>query len=156
MSNRPFFVSTKEIDLFNSMNMELIDDIISQAVDVYKVSIEDTETNIYGEAADGKKYFESGFRVNCLISFDAPTADLDEFGTDIDSSIEMYFLRESLSGSDFYPEVGDIVDWNNFYWEMDSVTEPQLVAGHPNFSFEVQSTAHRTRLSNVTFEERVR
>ena len=156
MANTPFFVPTKEINLFNKMNTELIDSIIGQSIDVYKVSMEDTETNIYGESSDGKKYFESGFRVNCLIQFNAPTADLDEFGTDIDSSVELYFLKESLSGSNFYPEVGDIIDWNNFYWETDSVTEPQLIAGHQNFSFQVQLTAHRTRLSNVTFDERIR
>lgn len=156
MATKPFFLPQKEMNLFNSMNTELIDEIVGQVVDVYKVSVEDTETNIYGESADGKKYFESGFRVNCLIQFDEPVVDVDEFGTDVNTSIEMYFLRESLSGSNFYPEVGDIVDWNNFYWEMDSVVEPQLVAGHPEFSFQVKSTAHRTRLTNVTFDERVR
>ena len=86
--------------------------------------------------------------------FNEPVADLEEFGTDINSSMEAYFLKTSLSGSGFYPEVGDIVDWNEFYWEMDSVTEPQLVVGHPEYSFQVKTTAHRTRLSGLPFEER--
>ena len=35
----PFFTPQKEINLINDMNEELIDEIIGQSVDVYKVSI---------------------------------------------------------------------------------------------------------------------
>ena len=154
MATKPFFVPQKEIDLIDSMNEELIDEIVGQAIDIYKVSMDETNVNIYGEAEDGIKRFEAGYRVNCLIQFNEPVADLEEFGTDINSSIETYFLKTSLSGSGFYPEVGDIIDWNEFYWEMDSVTEPQLVVGHPEYSFQVKSTAHRARLSGLPFEER--
>ena len=34
----PFFVPQKEIDVINSMNEELIDEIVGQSVDIYKVS----------------------------------------------------------------------------------------------------------------------
>tara|TARA_Y100000590_G_scaffold394819_1_gene474275 strand:+ start:192 stop:662 length:471 start_codon:yes stop_codon:yes gene_type:complete len=156
MATRPFFVPQKEVNMMNSVNEELIDAVLGQSVDIYKVSIENTQTNIYGEAADGKKYFEQGFRVNCLIQFNEPTTELEEFGTDVDSSVELFFLRSSLSGSNFYPENGDIVDWNDFYWEINSVTEPQLIAGHDNFRHEVRASAHRTRLSYVNFDDRIR
>jgi len=155
MATQPFFLPQKEINMINSMNTELIDEIVGQAVDIYKVSVENTETNIYGEASNGRKYFEAGFRVNCLISFDEPIADLDEFGADMNSSVELYFLNSSLSGSNFYPEIGDIVDWNEFYWEVNSVAEPQLVAGHPEYSHQTKAIANRTRLSNVSFDERI-
>tara|TARA_B100000700_G_C14606741_1_gene651720 strand:+ start:109 stop:579 length:471 start_codon:yes stop_codon:yes gene_type:complete len=156
MANKPFFVPRKEIDLFNSMNEELIDEIVGQNIDIYKVSLDESNANIYGEAEDGIKYFEKGFRVNCLILFNEPVNDMAEFGTDINADMEAYFLRSSLEDTDFYPETGDILDWNNFWWEVDAVTEPQLVAGHPEFNFQVKMTAHRTRLSNVNIEERAR
>jgi len=155
MATQPFFVPQKEISMINSMNTELIDEIVGQSIDIYKVSVENTETNIYGEASNGRKYFESGFRVNCLISFEEPIADLDEFGTDINSSVELYFLNSALSGSNFYPEIGDIVDWNDFYWEVNTVAEPQLVAGHTEYSHQTKAIAQRTRLSNVSFDERI-
>ena len=72
MANKPFFVPRKEIDLFNSMNEELIDEIVGQNIDIYKVSLDESNANIYGEAEDGIKYFEKGFRVNCLILFNEP------------------------------------------------------------------------------------
>ena len=153
---KPFFVPQKEFDLINQMNEELIDEIIGQSVDIYKVSIENTDENIYGESTT--KYYETGFRVNCLILYNEPEIQHEEIGTDLNGSIEMYFQRENLSSGslNFYPEVCDIVDWNNFYWEIDGVTEPQLIAGHSNYRHNIKATAHRSRLSSLQIEERPR
>ena len=153
---KPFFIPQKEFDLINQMNEELIDEIVGQSVDIYKVNVERTEDNVYGEST--AKYYDIGFRVNCLILYNEPEITQDDFGTDLNSSIEMYFQRENLaSGSlNFYPEMGDIVDWNDFYWEINGATEPQLFAGHPNFKHNVVATAHRSRLSSLQIEERPR
>jgi hypothetical protein len=157
MATQPFFVPQKEIELFDDMNEELIDEIVGQAIDIYKVSISETDTNIYGEAkGGGAKTFESGFQVNCLIQYGEPDVDQNEFGPDVNANIEMYFHRNSLSGSNFYPEIGDIVDWNGFYFEVNGVTEPQLIAGHPSYKHQVKATATRTRLSSINLEERPR
>ena len=152
----PFFIPKKEFDLINSMNEELIDEIIGQSVDVYKLNVENTDENIYGESTT--KYYDVGFRVNCLIQFDEPEVQADEFGADINSNIEIYFQRENLaSGSlNFYPEAGDIIDWNNFYWEINGTTEPQLVAGNPDYNHQIKCTANRARLSALQIEERPR
>ena len=153
---KPFFIPQKEFDLINSMNEELIDELVGQSVDIYKINVENTEENMYGESTT--KYYDKGFRVNCLINFDDPTIDQDEFGADLNSSIDMYFQKENLaSGSlNFYPEIGDVVDWNSFYWEINGTTEPQLIAGHPAYNHSIKATAHRARLSSLQIEERPR
>ena len=152
----PFFVPQKEIDLINSMNEELIDEIVGQSVDIYKVSVDDTEENVYGESTT--KYYEVGFRVNCLINFEEPEVVQDDFGADVNSNIEMYFQRANLSSGslNFYPEPGDIVDWNNYYWEINGTTEPQLIAGHEGYKHSIKATAHRARMSSLQIEERPR
>jgi len=149
----PFFLPAKEIRMIDSMNEELIDELIGQSVDIYKVNIDNTDENLYGESTT--KYYDVGFRVNCLILFNEPEVIQDEFGSDVNSNIEMYFQRNNLaSGSlNFYPEMGDIVDWNDFYWEMNSVTEPQLIHGHPGYKHSIVATAHRSRLSSLQIEE---
>ena len=154
MANKPFFVPQKEIDLFDVMNEELIDEILGQFVDIYKISLENTEANIYGESAT--KYYNVGFRVNCMLNYNEPETLQDEFGADNNSSIDMYFQRNNLaSGSlNFYPEMGDIVDWNDHYWEINGTTEPQLIAGNPNYKHSIVATAHRARLSSLQIEER--
>ena len=82
--------------------------------------LENTEENIYGESST--KYFDRGFRVNCLILYNDPEILQEDFGADLNASIEMYFHRTSLEEANFYPEIGDIVDWNDFYFEINSVT----------------------------------
>ena len=152
----PFFLPQKEIDLIDSMNEELIDEIVGQSVDIYKVSIDNTDENVYGESTT--KYYEVGFRVNCLILFNEPEVIQDEFGADVNSSIAMYFQRNNLSSGslNFYPETGDIVDWNDHYWEINGTTEPQLIAGNPGYKHSIVATAHRARLSSLQIEERPR
>ena len=152
----PFFMPKKEFDLMNSMNEELIDEIVGQSVDVYKVNIENTEENVYGESTT--KYYDVGFRVNCLLLYNEPEVVQDDFGPDLNGNIEMYFQRENLSSGslNFYPEIGDIVDWNDHYWEINGTTEPQLIAGHPAYNHSIKATAHRARLSSLQIEERPR
>ena len=152
MATRPFFVPQKEIDLIDSFNEELIDNILSQYVDIYKVSVENTEENLYGESST--KYFDKGFRVNCLISFEEPTIEQNDFGSDMNANLELYFHRTTLKDANFYPEMGDIVDWNDIYWEINAVTEPQLIAGHQAFKHMIKAVANRARLSGLQIEER--
>ena len=151
---KPFFVPQKEFDLINSMNEELIDEIVGQSVDIYKVNVDRTEDNVYGEST--AKYYDVGFRVNCLLLYNEPEVIQDEFGADTTANIEMYFQRENLSSGslNFYPEIGDIVDWNDYYWEINGTTEPQLFAGHPNYKHQIKATAHFARLSSLQIEER--
>ena len=153
-TNKPFFVPQKEVDLFDALNEELIDEIIGQTVDIYKISIENTEENMYGESTT--KYYNDGFRVNCLINYIEPEIEVNDLGPDLNTSIEMYFHRTTLSEASFYPEIGDIVDWNGYYFEMNSVTEPQLIAGHQGFKHSIIVKAHRSRLSGLQIEERPR
>ena len=151
---KPFFIPQKEFDLINSMNEELIDEIVGQSVDIYKINVDRTNENVYGESTT--KYYDIGFRVNCLILYNEPEVQQDEFGADTNSNIELYFQRENLSSGslNFYPEIGDIVDWNDYYWEINGTTEPQLFAGHPNFKHQIKATAHFARLSSLQIEER--
>ena len=153
-ATKPFFIPSKEINLIDSMNEELIDEVLGQYVDIYKVDVESTDANVYGESST--KYYNVGFRVNCMLNYNEPETTYEDGIADVNSSIDMFFQRNNLaSGSlNFFPEVGDIVDWNQHFWEINSVTEPQLIAGHQGFRHNVNATAHRSRLSNLQIEER--
>jgi hypothetical protein len=93
-----------------------------------------------------------------MLNYNEPETTYEEAGADVNSSIDMFFQRNNLaSGSlNFFPEVGDIVDWNQHFWEINSVTEPQLIGGHQGFRHNVVANAHRSRLSNLQIEERPR
>ena len=155
-ATKPFFVPQKEINVIDSMNEELIDEILGQYVDIYKIDLDSTDANVYGESST--KYYNVGFRVNCMLNYNEPETTYEDGIADVNSSIDMYFQRNNLSSGslDFFPEVGDVVDWNQHFWEINSVTEPQLIAGHQGFRHNVNATAHRSRLSNLQIEERPR
>ena len=60
------FGKSRDISLFNSVNSELIKDIVQTEVAYYKFALEQTTPNVYGEAM-GKNYYEP-MKVACLIN----------------------------------------------------------------------------------------
>ena len=71
MPNR--FISQKDIDTFDKINKELVgnlltaqDGYINQTVVVYKISVNETETNMYGEAGKGK-IFNPRVQLACIV-----------------------------------------------------------------------------------------
>ena len=113
----PFFITQKEINVIDHLNEELIDEIIGQSVDIYKIDTTHTKDNIYGESTT--KYFNVGFRVNCLVRFNAPeVGQFEETGPDMNSTIDLMFQRNNLSSGslNFFHEASDICDCNNNYW----------------------------------------
>ena len=87
-ATKPFFISQKEVNLINSMNEELIDEVVGQSVDIYKIDTTHTKDNLYGESTT--KYFNVGFRVNCLIRYNAPEVEqFNEVGPDTNSTIDL-------------------------------------------------------------------
>ncbi len=68
MATKPFFVPQKEINLIDAMNEELIDEIVGQYVDIYKINVENTDENLYGESTT-KYYDEEWFAQRCSVCF---------------------------------------------------------------------------------------
>ena len=65
-STKPLFMASKEARLIESMNQELIDELVGQTVDIYKVNLDETDTNIYGEADETKIFETRKFRF-CIL-----------------------------------------------------------------------------------------
>ena len=121
------FGSNRDFDLFVSVNRELIKDIIEQEVLYYKLSIADTSVNIYGEALQ-KTYLEA-VKLSCLITRGDQVYDVDEFGPDLGREASFAFLKPDLEDISTVPEVGDIVMWQEDYYEVDVVKENSLLLG---------------------------
>ena len=124
------FGSNRDYDLLVNINRELLKDIVEQEVLYHKLSLEDTQTNIYGESLQ-KSYYTS-IKLNCLITRGDQVIDIQEFGPDLGREASFAFLREDLKDSSVIPEVGDIVEWHNDFYEVDTVKENQLFMGRDN------------------------
>ena len=121
------FGSNRDFNLLTKINRELLKDIVEQEILYYKLSLEDTEINIYGESLS--KIFYTPAKLNCLITRGDQVIDIDDFGPDLGREASFAFLRPDLVDTNVVPEVGDIVQWHNDFYEVDTVRENQLFLG---------------------------
>ena len=127
-----FFGRQRDINLFTTVNRELLGDIITQECAFYKYRLDQTTINIYGESAEDK-YYDGPTLFNCIIERQNQTNPIDEMGVpDFEWPITFKFLREDLQDANVVPEVGDIVMWHEDYYEVDTVRENQLFLGKDN------------------------
>jgi hypothetical protein len=63
----PLFGGARDVSLFKTMNRELINDIIQTEIAYYKLALNQTISNIYGESTK-KSYYEP-LRLSCLIEY---------------------------------------------------------------------------------------
>ena len=152
------FYSPRDIDTFDKFNKELVgnlstgaDGIINQEVIVYKVSVYDTEVNMYGETSEGK-VFKPGVQLVALVEADDQTTTTDEFGPDLQQLATFSFVRQSLVDLSFVVEIGDVINWNDGYWEISSVNENQLIGGQTSYDHSVVCSTFLVRISNLNIE----
>ena len=108
------FGKNRDINLFHTINDELLKDIIQTEVAYYKFALEQTTSNVYGESM-GKNYYEP-MKIACLIDRQDQTWASDAFGSDINQTVDFRFLKQELLTINLIPEVGDILLFrNNFY-----------------------------------------
>ena len=124
------FGSQNDFKLFVGINRELLSDVVEQDILYYKISLDDTQVNIYGEGTD--KIYWSPLKLNCLITRGDQVVTVDEFGPDLTRDASFAFLREDLVDANTVPEVGDIIMWHENYYEVDLVKENQLFLGKDN------------------------
>ena len=124
------FGSARDFNLLTKINRELLSDIVEQEILYYKISLEDTNANLYGEALE--KIFLTPVKLNCLITRGDQVITVDEMGPDLNRESSFAFLRKDLEDSVVVPEVGDILLWQENYYEVDTVRENQLFVGRDN------------------------
>ena len=124
------FGSARDIDTFKIFSKELVNDIITQQVGYYKVVLDDTPSNIYGESLT--KQYIGPVLFNCLIERGDFTTAMEDYGPDAFRDAKFRFLKDDIVEAGVYPEVGDIVMYYEHYYEVGNVNENQLIVGKDN------------------------
>jgi hypothetical protein len=134
------FGGGRDISVFRHVNRELLGNVITQQCALYKFSLEQTTVNMYGEASGGK-FLEGPYLFNSLIEVNGTTSLVNELGVDFDWGITVAFLRDDLVEANVHPEVGDIILYQESYFEIDNTNETQYFAGkNPDFPYETNPT----------------
>jgi hypothetical protein len=160
------FGSARDASLVRTVNRELINNLIDTEIGFYKLSLEDTQANMYDEA-DNKIYY-SPMRINCLVQKDEKTTIGEDSGFDMTRTGVFAFLRDDLKDKNIIIEEGDCLEWDNEFYEIDTVGSSQYFSGrNPDtdlgftlgdrdefgLSIAVLCQAHVTRRNRLNIQE---
>lgn len=158
------FGSHNDVGLLLHIGRELVQDVVEQEALLYKVCLQDTEYNLYGEAAD--KYYWTPVKLNCLIRRGDQDWNIQDYGSDIDRITEFAFFKEDLRDANTLIEVGDVIEWSKSYFEVDGIKENQMFLGKdleyrlntPTWKFgssvSIVAKTHLSRRTKLSIRER--
>jgi hypothetical protein len=108
------FGSVRDAVMQIGVASEFVNNVVTQQIGYYKIVLPDTQPNVYGEAF--VKQYIGPVLLNCLIVRGDFTTVTDSFGQD-------------LEVANVVPETGDIIMYNELYYEVDNTNENQLFLG---------------------------
>lgn len=149
------YFSQRDLNMINSLNGELMGDITENLVMMFKISPSDTVTNVYGEtSAKTGKFYLPGIEISSLTERPEMSSESDDFGPNRSQNHIFKFREKMLKLKNFYPEIGDIVFWNDKYFEIDNVVQEQLLGGISEKSHSIICSSHYTQITNLNIIER--
>ena len=158
------FGGARDISMFRGISRELMWDIIVQECALYKFRLEETNVNIYGEAAE-EKYYEAPMLLNVLIDRQDQNFPESDLGVDFTGGRTFRFLRDDLTGVKsngsgnigvIVPQVGDIIWYENGYYEIYKLINNQLFVGkdpeYPNQDDNGYNAMGNSDLANFGYD----
>ena len=153
------FLPQRDIDLITRVSKELVGDkqnnkdgLINQECIIYKPSLQESATNMYGESAGGKKIYKNGVQMAALIEAQDFDYNQDDFGPDNNQTATFSFIRQSFIDASMVLELGDLIDWNYGYFEVGTINENQLIGGQFDQNYSVIANAFLIRKSSIQIE----
>jgi len=154
----PKFMLGRDLQLFRSIARELVDTVIENTCVLFKVNLNETKVNIYGESTN--KTWYPGVELYVLIDKEPDTATYEGFGPDEQQNITFKFDRLLCEERNVYPEIGDVIYFDDSYYEIDNTNEIQFVGGLPGENsdrkWSIVCSTFMVSKSNLNIEERIK
>jgi hypothetical protein len=134
------FGQARDISMFRYVNRELMGNIISQQAAFYKLRLNQTNFNMYGEAAE-QKYYDGPILLYTLIDLPDQEFPTDDMGVSFSWKPTFKFLRDDLLnkledynedtiyGANLVPQVGDVILYETSYYEVINTNAAQYFVG---------------------------
>ncbi len=149
------FFSSRDMRVINSFNGELMGDIIQTEVVIYKVAVNETKINVYGEADPNTGIsFYPGVEITALVQREDITTEYSEFGPDRKQDVVFKMRENMLKLINLFPEVGDVIFFNERYHEIDNVIQEQFLGGISDKSHSIIVNTHYSKLSKLNLVNR--
>ena len=155
----PRFNSPRDVRLFRHYSTEMVDDVIQTAVVLWKINTEETTYNLYGESLS--KHYYTPVETYCMIERDDTVSAYEGFGSDTTQTVKFRFNRHTLEETDFYPEIGDIIELDkknggHAYFEISNITEEQWIGGLYYNNFSIICETFMIKRSSLDLEQFIR
>ena len=154
----PKFMLDRDLQLFRSFARELVDTVIENTCVLFKINLNETKVNIYGESTN--KTWYPGVELFVLIDKEPENVQYEGFGPDNTQNITFKFDRLLCEERKIYPEIGDVIYFDNSYYEIDNTNEIQFVGGLPgqnsDRNWSIVCSTFMVSKSNLNIEERIK
>ena len=124
------FGSIRDITMFKGITREFVEDVASQQIGYYKIMLNNTQANLYGESLE--KEFIGPVLLFCLIERGDASMIERDMTHDTTRPVNFRFFKDHLQDANIAPEVGDVIMYNEVYYEVNNVNENQLILGKDN------------------------
>ena len=182
----PKFFNSNDLTFIKTISEEVLDYVVEQVVTLLKVSVQSTSVNLYGESLN--KVYRNPTTLMAIVNREERGIGYDtNAGPSSTQTVEFHFnimrlrnltepMVKNINGSDTpvgsiqtenngYPEIGDIILFDNTYYQIDNVKNSKLIGGSPTIynkstsEFEdarmfITTTCHMIRRSQIQIEER--
>jgi hypothetical protein len=148
------FISDRDVAFFKGLAREVVDDVIQNIAVLYKINLNETRVNLYGESMN--KTWHTGVQLYVLINKDTTTTSYEGFGSERLQNIEFRFDRFMCEEKNSYPEIGDVIFFDNSYYEIDNTSEVQYVGGFDKNNFSIVCNTFMVSKSTLNIEERIK
>jgi len=154
----PKFMLDRDLQLFRSFARELVDTVIENTCVLFKINLKETKVNIYGESTN--KTWHPGIELFVMIDKEPDTATYEGFGPDEQQNITFKFDRLLCEERNAYPEIGDVIYFDDSYYEIDNTNEIQFVGGLPgensDRNWSIVCSTFMVRKSELNIEQRIK
>lgn len=160
----PLFANSRDASFVRRINREAMQRIVDVEIALYKLSVSETKSNIYGES--GKKVYYSPVRLHGVVENNPKSFVNTDMG-DIDAinTVRISFLRDDLVDLNLVIELSDIIKYAGEYYQVDAVVmndywmgrDPATLIGQvqeeyadTGYSISVVVDAHLTSIANLS------
>jgi hypothetical protein len=171
----PKFFHSRDISFIKTIGEEVVDSVVEQWITLFKMSVGETKTNLYGESLG--KVYHAPTNLLCIIDREPEEVDYEGFGPDKQEAINFAFKRERLrpyaegeyhelpflrdiNGTKVpvdaiqnvqygYPQIGDIIEFDRKYYEISNIKENRLAGGSPKIWDEINGQWDDARMEIV-------
>jgi hypothetical protein len=147
------FISDRDVNFFKGIAREVVDVVVQNTIVLFKINLKDTRVNLYGESVN--KTWHPGVELYALIDKEAQGVDYEGFGANTTQTITFKLDRFMCEEKNSYPEIGDVIYFNNSYFEINGVVEVQFSGGFSKNNFSLVCSTFMVSRATLNIEERI-